>query len=132
MSVLHPDLALIASESPEKISSALDTDFLKGLGTAECNIRLRKNGPNVITPHKKVAEWKNMLRHFKSPLIILLLIATGISYSVGETFNATIIFIIVLSSVMIDFFQERNAGDAAEKLRDLVKTKAIVIRDNKE
>jgi magnesium-transporting ATPase (P-type) len=119
MSVFPTDLTLVTSTSPENISSVFETDFLKGLSTSECKIRLRKNGLNVITPHKKVAEWKNILRHFKSPLIILLLLATAISYSVGETFNASIIFIIVLSSVLIDFFQERNAEMLQKSLETL-------------
>src|SRR4249920_1433788 len=112
------DLKSIASQPPENITTLFESDFMKGLRTSECSIRTQTNGPNLITTHKKLAEWKAILRHFKSPLIILLLLATAISFSVGQTFNASIIFLIVLLSVLIDYFQERQAGNAAGKLRD--------------
>ncbi|MGH2565074.1 MAG: HAD-IC family P-type ATPase, partial [Ginsengibacter sp.] len=69
---------------------------------------------------------------FKSPLVILLLIAAIISFSVAETINASIIIVIVLASVATDFFQERDARNAAEKLKQIVKVKAAVVRDGAE
>jgi Cation transport ATPase len=79
-----------------------------------------------------MAVWKELLQHFKSPLVILLLIAAVISFSVAETINASIIIVIVLASVAIDFFQERDARNAAEELKHLVKVKATVVRDGSE
>jgi Mg2+-importing ATPase len=122
----------IACMDTEQVLSALETNADQGLSSAEAANRLKRYGRNMIAPHKKAEWWKELMRHFKSPLVILLLIATIISYSVGETINASIIFAIVLASVAIDFFQERDAGNAAEKLKEVIKTVTNVIRNSKE
>ncbi len=129
---MQPELKNIISLTPENVLSALQTSLDKGLAGTEAAARLKKYGLNIIATHKKSTWWKQLINHFKNPLIILLLVATIISYSLGETVNALIIFLIVISSVVIDFLQERNAGNAAEKLRETVKTKATIIRDGVE
>jgi Mg2+-importing ATPase len=68
-------------------------------------------------------------KHLKSPLLLLLIIATIISYSLGETVNASIILFIILVSVGIDYFQDRDARNAAERLKQTVKNKTTVVRD---
>ena len=98
--------------------SGLETDTEKGLSVSEATNRKRQFGLNILTAHKKAAWWKDLLFHFKSPFVILLLIATIISYSVGEIINASIIFAMVITSVLIDFFQERDARNAAEELKN--------------
>jgi P-type Mg2+ transporter len=121
-----------ASQKTEQVLSALQTDEATGLSSAEAANRVKQYGLNIIAAHKKTAWWKELLHHFKSPLVILLLIATAISYSVGETINASIIFVMVIASVAIDFYQERDARNAAEKLKQTVKAKTAVVRDGKE
>ena len=117
----------IASQNTEQVLSALQTDAGQGLSSAEANKRLKQYGLNIIPSHKKAAWWKELMQHFKSPLVILLLIAAAISFSVAETINASIIIVTVIASVAIDFFQERDARNAAEKLKQVVKSKATVI-----
>ncbi|HET7115960.1 MAG TPA: magnesium-translocating P-type ATPase [Hanamia sp.] len=121
-----------ASQNIETTLSSLNTDATLGLSSTEADNRLKQYGLNIISVTKKMTWWADLLMHFKSPLVLLLLIATIISYGVGETINASIIFAIVLASVGTDFFQERSAGNAAEKLKQIVKAKAIVIRDGTE
>ena len=47
----------------------------------------------------------------------------------GEVANFTIISMIVLFSVTLDFVQERRAGKAAERLRQSVSVRAKLVRD---
>ena len=122
----------IASRETEQVLSALQTNAIQGLSSSEASDRLKQYGLNIIASHKKTEWWEELLQHFKSPLVILLLIATIISYAVGETISASIIFFILIASVVTDFFQERDARNAAEKLKLVVKAKATVIRDEIE
>ena len=122
----------IVSQNVTQVVSNFSTDINKGLSSNEAASRLKKFGLNIIPSHKKFAWWKELAQHFKSPLIILLLIAATISFSVAETINATIIIVIVIASVAIDYFQERDAGNAAEKLKQAVKSRATVIRNGVE
>ena len=64
-------------------------------------------------------------------LVIILLVASAVSAFTGEVTNFLIIGFIVLLSVTLDFVQEYRANTAAEKLRQSVSVRAIVMRDGK-
>lgn len=129
---MDDDLKKIASQTSEQLLLQLKTDIDTGLSGREVVSRLKKYGLNIIPTHKKEGWSRDLLQQFKSPLTILLLIAAVISFSIAENINASIIILIVLASVLTDFFQERSAGNAAEKLKQTVKSTATVLRDGKE
>lgn len=66
---------------------------------------------------------------FKSPLMLLLIGAVIISGFLGDQSDVFIILFIVLSTGLLSFFQERNAGKVAEKLQSMISLKATVLRD---
>ena len=66
---------------------------------------------------------------FKSPLMLLLIGAVIISGFLGDTSDVLIILFIVLSTGLLSFFQERNAGKVVEKLQSMLSLKATVLRD---
>lgn len=112
----------------EEVTKQLQAD-VQGLSSTEAAKRLKQLGSNSIEAHKKKSELVELLYHFRSPLVIILLIAAIISYSMGETINAAIIIFMVLMSVVIDYFQERDAHNAAERLKETVKNKVSVMRN---
>ncbi|MDE3212204.1 MAG: magnesium-translocating P-type ATPase, partial [Bacteroidota bacterium] len=122
----------IATMEVDALPTLLNTHIEAGLTKDEAEDRLLRYGPNTIVSKTKDSFLRELLKHFRSPLVLLLLGATIISYVVGETVSASIIFVIVLTSVLIDFFQERDARNAAEKLKELVKARVSVIRDGAE
>jgi P-type Mg2+ transporter len=101
----------------------------EGLTSAQADTRLGQFGHNDISQARKRPVIIQFLEHFKNLLVIILLIAAGISLVVGEVTDAVIIFIIVIASVTLDFFQEYKAGNAAEMLRQKIISKASVLRD---
>ncbi len=103
-----------------------------GLTSEQAQAGLLRFGHNDISHIRKVPVILQYLGHFKNLLIIILLIAAGISLFVGEVIDAVIIFIIVFASVTLDFFQEYKAGEAADLLRQKILTRATVLRDGKE
>ena len=70
-----------------------------------------------------------LMAQFKSPIILILLIAAGLSLFLGEVADASIILAIVLASGLLGFWQEWGAADALKKLLALVQTRATVLRD---
>src|SRR3990170_3269646 len=126
-----------SSVSPEEVLSLpvdellirLDTS-LNGLSHEEADRRLVTYGHNELARKKKRAAIVELLLHFRSPLIIILLFAGVISGIVGERVHVGIIFSIVFVSVFLDFYQENKAGKAAELLKEKVTTTATVLRDN--
>lgn len=126
--------------SLEKYSSAPVQEVLKtlraddsiGLTEPEALQRLKTYGPNSIEANKRRNELLEFLSHFTSPLTLLLLFAAIISFSVREPVDASIIIVMLLVGVVIDYWQEHDARNAAEKLKQTVKTKVTVIRDGSE
>ena len=114
-----------AKEIVEKLESNTDS----GLSNEEAALRIREFGKNTIESKKHKHFLVELLSHFKSPLVLILTVAAIISYSLGETINASIILFIIIVSIAIDFYQERDARNAAEKLKH-VKSKAQIVRDN--
>jgi len=101
---------------------------LNGLSSEEVERRLQTFGYNEFAKKRRLAIVE-FLSHFKSPLVIILLTAGLISGFFGEVVNATIIFIIVIFSIVLDFYQEHKAERAAEMLKQRVATTATVLRD---
>ncbi len=69
------------------------------------------------------------MRQFKSPLMLLLIGAVFLSAFLGDTSDVLIILFILLSSGLLGFIQERNAGRVVERLKALIGIKATVLRD---
>jgi Mg2+-importing ATPase len=111
----------------EELLKRLNTS-MAGLSSEEVEKRLKVFGYNELVRKKRTAVIE-FLSHFKSPLVIILLIAGFISGFFGEIANTTIIFSIVVFSVVLDFCQEYRAGRAAEMLKQRVATTATVLRD---
>jgi len=102
---------------------------LSGLNDEEVEKRLETFGPNEVARKRKTPILIEFLSHFRSPLVIILMIAATISGILGELINAIIILSIVLASVILDFTQEYRAEGAAEALRKRVTTTTTVFRN---
>ncbi|MFH1638720.1 MAG: magnesium-translocating P-type ATPase [Chloroflexota bacterium] len=112
----------------EDVLGLLDTSQA-GLTLEEVESRLETYGPNDIVQRKERTAIIEFLSHFRNPLVLLLVAAALISSLLGEHVNSTIIFIMVLGSVILDFLQKYRAEKAADELRKRVATIASVLRD---
>jgi Mg2+-importing ATPase len=101
----------------------------EGLRSEEARQRLARYGSNLLKPQKRSNVLTLLLAQFKSPLILILLFATGLSFFLHDPVNALIIFTIVLVSGLLGFWQEHSATNAVEKLLAVVQIKAAVLRD---
>jgi Ca2+-transporting ATPase len=105
---------------------------VNGLTKLEATNRLQTYGPNKLEAAKKISPWMLLLEQFKNILIIILLIATGISAFMGHGVEAIAIAVIVLFAVLLGFIQEYRAEKAIEALKSMAAPNAKVLRDNKE
>jgi Mg2+-importing ATPase len=101
----------------------------KGLTDDDASERLSAFGANLLKPRKRSNALSLFLAQFKSPLILILIFAAGLSLFVHDPTNALIILAIVFISGILGFWQERGAANAVEKLLAIVQTKAKVLRD---
>jgi len=120
----HGFWSVPATEFLEKLQTAP-----QGLSEEEARERLARYGSNLLKPKKRTDDLTLLLSQFKSPIILILLFAVGISILLHDSADALIILIIVLVSGLLGFWQERGAVHAVEKLLAIVQIKAEVIRD---
>jgi P-type Mg2+ transporter len=118
-------------EPIEKVLLELHTS-LKGLSQKEALNRLKQYGYNTIGEKKEASLFWEFFSHFKNPLVLILLAAAGTSAYLGEMKNFVIIFLMILGSVLLDFFEEHSANLAAKKLKEKVSQSATVIRNSKK
>ncbi|MBZ5499495.1 MAG: HAD-IC family P-type ATPase [Acidobacteriia bacterium] len=103
-----------------------------GLTAAETRRRLRLYGPNSMAQESRFAGLLTFLRYFANPLVVILLVASGISLGLGDQVGGLIIIAIVLLSVLLNFFMEFQARHAVEEIQKQVATTAAVMRDGLE
>lgn len=102
---------------------------LRGLTSAEAAGLLSRHGPNEMTPARRAASVIQILRLFANPLVIILLLASLVSGLLGETVDASIIVLILLFSIALNFFQTYRSERAVERLRQQVAPMATALRD---
>jgi len=103
----------------------------KGLTGSEAKKRLKLYGSNLLKPKKQSDALSLLISQFKSPIILILLIATVLSFFLHDPVDALIILIIVLVSGLLGFWQEHSASNAVKKLMSIVQIKTTVLRDGK-
>src|SRR5512136_663955 len=100
----------------------------EGLTSDEVQQRLLRYGSNLLKPKKKSDALTLLLAQFKSPIILILIFAAGLSFFLRNPIDAVIILVIVLVSGFLGFWQERGAVNAVEKLLAIVQIKTTVVR----
>ena len=103
-----------------------------GLSSADAARRLDEHGPNELAAASRVSPWSLLLAQFKNVLILILLLAVGLSALLGHALEAIVIAVILLFAVVLGFVQEYRAERAIEALRRMAAPMAIALRDGEE
>ena len=118
----HADVALVLEQ--------LKTTH-NGLSQAEFEARLEQYGPNEVARERRQTVLMRLWDNVKNPLVILLVLLGVISYLTEDIRAAVIIFLMVILGIVLRFFQEQRADNAAKELEAMVSTTATVMRDDK-
>ncbi len=103
-----------------------------GLTSKQAKKLLPKYGYNETPSKKKYTSLKILISQFTSFLVIILIIAGGISIILNELIDGIAILAIVFINASIGFIQEYKAENAVAKLKKSQITKCIVYRDEEE
>jgi len=104
----------------------------KGLSTADAQNRLREHGYNELEKKDKHILLTVLVNQFKNFLVLLLIVAAGISFFVGEHLEFYGILAIILLTIILGFIQEYRAEQAMAALEKITAPFATVFRDDKE
>ncbi len=130
--------ALVSDQVLEKSRADTETVLrelesrLDGLSEAEADSRLKQYGLNAIAREERQSALMRLLSNVKNPLVLLLTALGVLSFLTGDLRATTVIFVMVVLGVVLRFYQEMRANNAAEKLKAMVTNTATLVRDGKK
>ena len=120
----------------DDVLASLATDGRRGLSETEARARLGQYGRNELAVDKPVPAWRKFLAQFEDVLVILLLLATAISFGLWVyergamlPYEAITIFSIVLLNAVMGYVQTSRAEQAVAALRAMSAAEATALRE---
>ena len=107
-------------------------DVQSGLTSDEVSRRREQHGLNELPRGVRLTWWQVLSRQFTSLLVVILIIAAGIAYALGEKIDALAISLVVLLNAGLGFAQEWKVEKAVDALRAMLSPQAHVLRDGIE
>lgn len=127
------------SSNTSSVIEYLSSDPILGLSSEMAQQRRQTFGENKLKERKKQSSFQRFCNQFKDVMILILLLASAISFVVacieGETkefFEPVLILLIVLLNALMGVMQESKAEKALDALQNLSAPHARVIRDGAE
>ncbi len=106
------------TQQRERVYEELDTSP-NGLDSAEARRRLERYGPNELEERGLRSPLRVLLGQFTEIMVVVLLVAAGISFAIGKTTDAIMILVIVVLNAILGFTQEYRAERAMAALKQL-------------
>lgn len=103
-----------------------------GLSQKEAQKRLDKYGRNELPPEKGHSVLYLFFIQFTSPLMYIMMLATGVLLYIGNITEAVFVFVVMISNAIVGFYQEHKANKSLAALKNIIEQSARVIRDNGE
>jgi H+-transporting ATPase len=127
-----PETTLISGEeakqkSPEELFAALAASP-QGLSGAEAEARLAQYGPNALE-EQKTHPLLQFLSYFWGPIPGMIEVAAILSALVEHWGDLIIIVFLLVFNAIIGFWEEHEASNALEALKEQLALKARVLRD---
>src|SRR6185369_10824619 len=120
-------LAEVARADPAAALHRLGSS-LEGLSEEEAALHLKRYGLNAVASENGHARLRLFLHAVLNPLVLLLAVLAAVSLVTGDARAAIVMSTMIVLGVALRFTQEARAGDAAEKLRAMIRVTATVRR----
>jgi Ca2+-transporting ATPase len=119
-------------QSAETSAQRLGTPLTTGLTSKEAHERLLRDGRNELTERASKNIFALLYEQVSEPLVIVLLIAAGISAALGKGIELVAILAIVGLNALLGVIQEYRAEKAIAALKKMSQPQVHVRRDGKE
>ena len=121
----HGDERDDATVPIDELLRALGTSS-EGLSDAEAGRRLDADGPNAIEEHRRSPVLELLTRYW-GPIPWMIEVALALSIAVGHWADAVIIGALLVMNGIVSFWEEHQAGNAIEALKEHLATTARVV-----
>lgn len=115
---------------PDAVLSSLDTNE-NGLDPDESRRRLAAHGLNQLAAKRGRSRLAIFLEQFKSPLILILLVAAAIAFFMEKGLDVYVILAIVFINATLGYVLEQRAAGAIAALQRLTSPRARVMRSGR-
>jgi P-type Ca2+ transporter type 2C len=105
------------------------TDPDRGLSKAEAAARLEKHGRNELVEQKGRSPWKIIWEQISGIMVIILIVAAGVSFFLQEYEDAVVILLIVVLNAALGFQQDYKAEQSMAALKQMAVPIVRVRRD---
>ncbi|MGM0445196.1 MAG: cation-translocating P-type ATPase, partial [Bacillota bacterium] len=113
----------------QEVLDSLDVKKENGLTQSEAEKRFKKYGPNSLKQKSQISPFKIFVDQFKNILVILLLIASGFSFFIGDTVEAIAIGAVIILNALFGFVTEYRAEKSVEELKKMITSDSKVLRN---
>jgi Ca2+-transporting ATPase len=117
--------------SVAEATEALSVAPAQGLSTAEADLRCRRYGENALAESKSRPLWLRFLDQFRNLLVIVLVVAATLAWTIGDLKDAVVILVVVILNAALSFYQEHRAERTLSTLKAMVAVRARVRRDGR-
>jgi Ca2+-transporting ATPase len=111
-------------ESAGEVPAGLD-----GLSSSAALERLSEAGPNRWVTLDRFARLREILGLLLDPMAIMLVVAAGVYYALGETTDAVVLVLALVPVLGVDVVLEARSRAALKKLAQAAEPQAAVVRD---
>jgi len=118
-------------EKIEAVVKALNSNVKDGLDERQVKSARQQYGSNILKATNRISIFKILFRQFISPLVLILIVASSVSFYLGQYRDGSILLVIVLLNAMIGFYEEWKSENILASLKSLVVDKCNVIRAGK-
>jgi P-type Ca2+ transporter type 2C len=115
-----------------EVAGRLEVDASRGLSSAEADRRLGVFGRNQLDEARPEPRWRAFLGQFQDLMIMILLVAAGVSLVVSREWETPVaIVVVVFLNAAIGFVQESRAEASLVALRQMSVTTGTARRDGR-
>jgi calcium-translocating P-type ATPase len=101
----------------------------QGLTTGEAAARLAADGPNLLSPPTPQRLWRKLLAEVTHFFALMLWVASFLAFVAGMAHLGIAIAVIIVVNGIFAFVQGERAEYAAARLRDLLPSRVVAMRD---
>jgi len=114
----------------EKIVTLLNANLQTGLAEKDVEGRIEKYGLNSYEEQKQKSIFLILFEQFKSPIIVLLVVAAGVSFSFQHWIEGFAIIGVIFITAALGFFMELQARKSMNELKKMDVSQSKLWRNN--
>ena len=117
--------------TPVEVMIDLDVGS-SGLSSSEVDLRRQKFGENKLAEPERTPGWKRFLSQYNDPLNYLLIGAAIVALLIhpDEPGDAIFIFMVLTANAYFGYWQEGQAEQAMESLKQMSISQCVVVRND--